>query len=243
METLRLKTFKMNSIPIFAGHRKKATAESLYDKVTNYWPLTVDGDDAVGSVNLAQISGGTDVTFDSDDGAEANGTNLCGLEAAASNIPLTGAFSVSFMININVSASDIGWIFSKRNASDRQWQLFHNSNALRLSIGSSSDNISNGVTLAYGALTDVWTHVVFTFDGGTTTAAIKSYIDKVDVTDTSSSNGTFEEIPSPSTAKVRLFDPEWSTSRDVNGKVKDLRIWNTNLSQEEINTLYADDTA
>jgi hypothetical protein len=83
---------------------------------------------------------------------------------------------------------------------------------------------------------NVWTHVVATYDGGTTSAGVKLYEDgaKVDDTNLQNNQGNFVQVRND-TADVYLgkYGAVYS-----NGQIDDVMIFSLEKSAEEIKSIY-----
>lgn len=101
-------------------------------------------------------------------------------------------------------------------------------------IGASGDTIS-ALSTSSSVPTGGWHHVVFTYDGSSTSAGIYIYVDGVDRTGTRS--GTLASSILNNQA-VRIGDNASSGGTRFGGKVDEARIYNRVLSASEVKQLY-----
>lgn len=85
-----------------------------------------------------------------------------------------------------------------------------------------------------------WIHYVMTYDGSSTAAGIKFYINGVNQTLLDWSSGGYTGMPYNGTSALQFGRPPWTTGTyGWDGLMDQFAIWAKELSSEQVSTLYA----
>jgi hypothetical protein len=151
-------------------------------------------------------------------------------------------FSVSFWVNPTADAGDF-MIISKRDEQETngaEWWIGHGDTYLNYSIGASTNSGTRIGVLSPALDRDVWTHVLCTYDGSETTAGFRIYFNGVRVDDTLDSGGSYTgTINSNAPVRIGAWRSGAGTVSGVHtGGLDDVRIYNKNLTSDEVSRLY-----
>ena len=176
--------------------------------------------------NLAAATGSTVFEFDALDVVESP------------HISIDSSFTVSAWIN-TTDTQTYGNIFSPDNFGPiRNWQFFRWNNTLRFLLRDSSNSaIYDSLATATETINDgKWHHVAATWDGTTDSNGISIYIDgELSTQGNSSSTALSNRVV---TQKIGSSNVTW----DFIGEISNCQLWNTDLSNNEITTLYNNGT-
>lgn len=153
---------------------------------------------------------------------------------------VTNPFSISAWVNRSQKGSTVGIVY-KRTSVSSGYDLSINgpNDNLILNIG---DNFSINFRMSNEAASavpniDQWYHVVTTYDGSGSSSGINMYVDGVKQSQTNS----FDNLGGGSTLSADPFTigaRESGTSRQFNGRIDEVRVYNRVLSDSEVHQLY-----
>ena len=162
------------------------------------------------------------------------------------DLDVAGKYTWSVWIKSNDFTASSGWptIFSQTAEAFTYFYFYAHTNG---STGTSGGSITNGVSVWWvngefenpGLITeaenviseDIWEHIAITYDGDLAQSnRFTIYVNGVDVTGSSSSNGVIESI---ATTNVRIASNELY-GEYFDGAIDDLRLYNRLLSSTEI---------
>lgn len=156
-----------------------------------------------------------------------------------SSAGLTVALWLKGNIVFNPTSNGDGGILGRRAASNLYFELHANDSPTRRLFWTIYDNTGGGQIEGYYNIDmydETWRHVVAVWDGGTTTASVKIYLDGAQVTlSGTSTSGSFTTLRDV-TAPVQLLSITAYPS--VEGNANHVYIFNRALTAEEIKRLY-----
>ena len=185
--------------------------------------------DASGNGNTGTILTGTWAA--GHDGNGLAGTANCG---NGSSINALGPLTVAMWIK---PAALTGCLAYKSDNDGSAGWFFGLDNAQGLKITVVRSSIDAYIRAPYGFSVDTWHHVAATWDGNATTPGLQLYCDGQPLTVESSSTGNGTHTTDAAYA-LELGTYRQGTSGAFNGTYDDVRLYNTVLSQQEINALY-----
>src|SRR6185295_11848793 len=168
------------------------------------------------------------VNFDGTDDVISCGTNML--------FPVNGtSVSISAWINpVNAGAGSAGRIFGQEINANVGPRFYVSNNgggniAPRVTIASSvaDFNVQTSVQLT----ANVWSHVLFTWDGSLTASNLHIYINGTEVSYSGQTNGTVFTDNSGATARIA---DRPTGGRAFNGSITELAIWHSVLSSTDI---------
>jgi len=220
------------------------------DSLISYYDFDTDGTDAVGTNDFTQITGGTDVVFTSagknGNAADAAGTDLSGLELPSGTFDFTGgtapngdkSFSFSFYAYLDAD-TNLHFVGKRATSTTNMEYSFTQYNSVWYASVNGPDN-SNKYQTQWGWSPSIstWYHVVWTYDATLGENGQELWIDGVNQTPTlRKTDGTYTGMSS-STAKFTIFDPEWSSTYNMNGRLDGLGVWDKALSESEVAKIF-----
>lgn len=148
-----------------------------------------------------------------------------------------GDYTISVWIWPRKTAGEQGIVAKVKNVSHKEYALSLYGSQLRLDV-ENSGNTGRAETKAGAVVADCWQHVAITFDSTQKKATF--YVNGV-VQQTAEHNIS----ALPDELEDDLYIGRWGGSyaherRDFDGLIRDVRIYNTVLSADEIESLYAD---
>lgn len=218
---------------------------SLFDGLIHVWKLEKDARDSVGDSH-GTITGATDVSAKVGRGRDFNGSSDYIEIPDTDDLSFTNGssdkpFSISMWINPSALSSNGVLICKMDNSVNEEWTTWLlSTGTLVISLSSSHDNSIGRVTTTTIS-TGTFKHIVFTYDGSESSSGIKIYIDSVDETTTDSNFGTYTNMPNttqPVMLGMRDSIGTPQTALAYEGKMDEVFIWDREISQEEVNTLY-----
>jgi len=214
------------------------SASVLTDSIISYF----DFNNSVSDIGTGGNDGTpTDITY-----VTGKSGNAVDLTSGSSNIQLTDSdnlsftngtndlpFSISVYVNWDVRSNEI--IAGKLDASFREYDLEFASGQLRFRIyseGGSANYLQAGST-GFTPTIGQWYHITGTYDGA---GNVNLYVDGVNI-GTSSETGTYVKMNNTST---NFWIGKFSsiTSWTLDGQLDGLVIWDKELSQSEVTTVY-----
>ena len=182
---------------------------------TSISPFALDFD---GTNDLITISNESNFDFDRTDSFSISCWFKCDDVSANNHIVnklnSTGDYT-GYNLFINNSDSKL-WFYLRHNYSSPNQIIIKSDNAL---------------------VNNVWYNLVVTYDGSSTAAGCKMYIDNVNVSNTESdtlSSSILNNEP------LRIGGRSPSTSNFANGSISNVSIWNTNLSASQVSEIYSE---
>lgn len=155
-------------------------------------------------------------------------------------------FSVDFWVNFDTVASTQR-LFVKRDGGTTGGEeyriIWSSSNKLVFTL---YDDSTGGTIAISGSTTptiSTWYHVAFTYDGSSTEAGLKMYVDGVEETYTSQSSGSYTAMEVGTINPVIGTQPWALGSSSFDGQMDEFRVWDKELSSVEVNDLVADGDA
>jgi hypothetical protein len=144
-------------------------------------------------------------------------------------------FSISCWARFNSVANSTGLMGKDSYGTDTEYQIRLGSSNLRVRLydDSTSGYIQKGLSNPLSTLT--WYHLVFTYDGSSTSTGLKIYVDSVTPTQTGANGGgtytAMENTASPFTigSVSNVF---------MSGNIDEVGMFNTELSASEILAIY-----
>jgi len=153
------------------------------------------------------------------------------------NFERTNTFSVSMWVKLNTIAVTHFLIAKRENAGNvRGWQIGFTA-GVGLTFILSSTNVGNrafiqGPSLSIG----VWYHLVFTYNGNSSTAGMKLYINSVSTAVTSAENTLTTTIQTSVATQIGSRDS--AVANFLNGKSDDAAVYNIELNQSQVTEIY-----
>lgn len=202
------------------------------------------GNNVVFTLNTSQIDDGSYYTLGRSDANVGNSLDFDGsvdyVSIADDDVFSFGdgsndsPFSVETWVYFDATASQ--GIVSKRAGFDEWHMALSGSGQLSITLADNSASAflfgeTSGLTLNTGQ----WYHMAFTYDASETAAGISLYIDGVQLTNNSSSIGSYTAMEN-TTSAVEIGTINSSASFDLDGQVDELRIWNDIRTHDEIVT-------
>jgi len=142
-------------------------------------------------------------------------------------------FSIAMAVKFNSTGN--GWLISKRNSSNIEWQVFKYSGKLSVQLYSSDNSaISKSTDIAFVPTVGVWYHFTFIYSG---VGNPKIYINAVLQSTTNTNVGTYLRM-SNTIAPIIIGKAGWFSGLFFNGAMDCLPIFNKELSQSEITNIF-----
>lgn len=150
------------------------------------------------------------------------------------------AFSASAWVNMDDATNF--YVFNKDDystSSNREWNLnIGATDLLRLSLidqstGGSIARIYNTALTSYQGR---WIHVAFTYSGSSASSGIKLYLNGKRVDDTDGNAGSYTAMENK--ASTLKIGGRTESSNYANGKIRDARLFNSELTADNISSLY-----
>jgi len=173
---------------------------------------------------------------------EFDGTNTKIEFGDVNGFDRTDAFSGSCWVNL--TGSDNEFILSKQDGSTfKGYMLYVNVDRyLILYIASSSTNrilIRTNSTVA----NNTWQHLVFTYDGSSTSAGVKLYFNGVNQSLTNLGNTSITGSLLDSSVPFQISGRDGTSANGINGQIDQVSVFDYELSATEVSTLYGGGTA
>jgi hypothetical protein len=170
---------------------------------------------------------------------EFDGTNEIIRFGDVNGFDRTDAFSGSCWVNL--TGSDNEFILSKQDGSTfKGYMLYVNvSRYLILYIASSSTNrilIRTNSTVA----NNTWNHLTFTYDGSSTSAGVKLYINGVNQSLTNLGNTSITGSLLDSSVPFQISGRDGTSANGVNGKIDQVTVFDYALSASQVTQLGAE---
>jgi len=147
-------------------------------------------------------------------------------------------FSIAMAVKFNSTGN--GWLISKRNSSNIEWQVYKYSGKLIISLFSNNSGAIYKLTdLSFTPIIGQFYHFGFTYSG---TGHPKIYIDKVLQSTTNANEGTYVAMLNTS-APIIIGRAGWFSGLFFNGAMDCLPIFNKELSQSEITNIFDEQNA
>ena len=198
------------------------------------------------SLPLSLINGASWTMQNSQTCIDFDGTNDILLTTAAPLISFYDGFSISFWVYLDSTPSSYDEFFrlgegSSGTSSPYMYLYWYNSSYMRMELH--NGNYSEYENLSYPPDNNAWTHIVLTFSyttGYSSYTTVRYYKDGVQ-----KDNGSMRGLRWRGYHDV-YFDriafggrPNYNYS--INGKMRDIQIFESTLSQSQIDELYSDD--
>src|SRR3989344_494681 len=211
--------------------------------LVGYWSMnegtgTVAGDGS-GNENRGTLTGGPTWV----DGKRGKALNFDGNDdlvnaGSATSLDQLPAITVSAWIyprNVAAASDDV---FSKRTAAGASgWKFGPSSTgAGRLSFVVDYDTDLNHTSNSNVISANVWQHIAISWDGSTSAANARIYINGVETTYAQTTNGTTNRVSDA--ANPLTIGAQSDGGNPYNGLIDEVRIYNRALSAAEIQTLY-----
>ena len=147
----------------------------------------------------------------------------------------TEPFSISAWAKFDVAATRTIITKGANATSDYEWRFFTNANGyLHLACYHNTVGPYIGRSYDVALSTGQWYHLVGTYAGGTVSSGIEVYVNGVAVSTTTYESGSFTGMTDNSGDVII-----GKYSNDFDGKIDEVSIFNKELTQAEINSLYA----
>jgi len=104
--------------------------------------------------------------------------------------------------------------------------------------GSSADGSLYTYSSTDAVTTGTWYHLTVTYDGGTNETGINIYLDNTIDNDVQGKNNEFVQIQNTSADFLIGMSDIAQPAKSIDGKMKDIGIWNEELSAAEVEELY-----
>jgi hypothetical protein len=162
-------------------------------------------------------------------------------------------FSISLGYEIDSKTGNNNWILDKRgtkvppsSGSNREYQIQYSNTNNELQFTLFDDSTGGTLRVRGGSLsTTTAYHVVFTYDGSSTASGLKIYVDGVSQSLTDDSSGSYTAMENL-LSEITIGGIGWASGTNANehdGAIDGLGIWNKELSQEEVDAIYAEQSA
>ncbi len=173
-----------------------------------------------------------------------NGTNQsinCGAEKS---LKITGPFTISIWTKpTTISGVDALISMWDTASSDRAYRLLVIDGKIYLPIFDESvadsqlGRTAAAITLSAG----VWYHIVGTYDGGTTAASLKIYLDGIRVDDTDNNGGSSGNFVSIEQVAANFtIGSSGDGTFPFDGNIDQVLVWNREFTADEVTKLYAE---
>lgn len=153
----------------------------------------------------------------------------------------TDAFSGSCWV-FNEGASVNQYIIAKRNASRKGYVLYFNSSGALVFIMGPGPGSNISQVVAAAPSTNTWNHLAFTYDGSSTRAGVKLYVNgalqSLNYYGQSTITGTIKDPNTP----FQISGEAGSTDNVLKGKVDEVAMFNSELSAQQITSIYNNST-
>ena len=220
--------------------------EASYNKNIAIYQFDNSLDDGVGSVD-GTGSGGFSYSTDRKFGSHSLAVDGTDGKVSLGNQTWfnSGDYSVSFWMKNEGNDSNYQYMISQRTSSDStspinvsMYGVSYSSNPgdMYFSVGSSWFRTDSNLSK------NTWYHIAFTVIAG---GAMKAYVNGVHQTVAAGSSNPPTETttrPTPTTQNLAIGTNGSNTDYPFNGKIDQLRIYKKALTQEEVTTLYLDET-
>ena len=220
--------------------------EASYNKNVAIYQFDNSLDDGVGSVD-GTGSGGFSYSTDRKFGSHSLAVDGTDGKVSLGNQTWfnSGDYSVSFWMKNEGNDSNYQYMMSQRTSSDStspinvsMYGVSYSSNPgdMYFSVGSSWFRTDSNLSK------NTWYHIAFTVIAG---GAMKAYVNGVHQTVAAGSSNPPTETttrPTPTTQNLAIGTNGSNTDYPFNGKIDQVRIYNKALNQEEVTTLYLDET-
>lgn len=137
--------------------------------------------------------------------------------------------SIAFRVNVTGTATQ-QHIMNKGDAAAREWQVYINSNTIRLLLLNAAGSIYRGVTAPF-TTSGSWVHVIVTEDGSGLTDGMKIYLDNIESQDGILSSGTYAGMTN--TTSFMHIGCYRFADYFLTGLIDEIRIFNKVLSPAE----------
>lgn len=223
----------------------KSVGDSLANHILDYWPLSSNSNDSVGS------NDGTDTSMSYTTGGIID--NCADFTAGTSSVitiadddslsfPLT-PFSFSCWYKRNSGAS---WeLFSKRESTNFEYRLLQLAGSgymFRLFDGGSNSDYIQVVDSGLSLPTGVWINVAGSSDGSGTKEGLTLFVNGTDVSGTRTEVGTFSSMLNTS-ASVTMGKFNNSTGFSLDGYMCECYLYNIALSDDIAAYIYSEGLA
>ena len=149
----------------------------------------------------------------------------------------TDAFSGSCWV-FNEGASVNQYIIAKRNASRKGYVLYFNSSGALVCIIGPGPGSDVSQVVAAAPSTNTWNHLAFTYDGSSTRAGMKLYVNgalqSLTYYGQSTITGTIKDPNTP----FQISGEDGSTGNVLKGKIDEVAMFNSELSAPQVASIY-----
>ena len=200
--------------------------DNLVDEVKGYNGIGSDVTYITGlSGNAANFNGSSSFIniADADDFSHTDGTN-------------DTAFSIGMQVKFNSSSSQ--WVINRRDTTTNlsEYDIAYHQAYFRFRLLDISGDyimvrVQKFITIGQ------WYNLTFTYDASKTTSGMKIYIDGINQDIATDLSGVFEGI-SNTNSKTVIGKAGWFGGFYFNGAMDNLRMFNKELTQEEVTTEY-----
>ncbi|MGB0454325.1 MAG: LamG-like jellyroll fold domain-containing protein, partial [Bacteriovoracaceae bacterium] len=200
-----------------------------WKNIVGYWKFDGNGDAGVGSDGT--LVGDVGFTSPGKLGAGSATFDGAGDYVDTAQLGSNDRLSFSMWLKGDPTIANYGTVFANSWPNDNQFTLRKHSGQSKLYFGAKRDGVDRRSTFDFSFTIDRWQHVVVTYDKG----AIKAYIDGVEVTTTSSTDGLGH-----ASGKFQIgISNVGGTDRFWKGEIDDLAVWRgTVLSADNAKLIY-----
>jgi hypothetical protein len=214
--------------------------------IVSYWNFDTDSTDQVGTNDGADTS----MSYDAG-GLVSNRANFTA--GTSSHISVADAstltfgngttdvpFSVSMWVKWNATPST-SVFFNKKDISagtTGEYQLSYSGTVLEYTLfdGGASNYLQNKFNRAFSS--GVWYHIVLTYNGNGTNAGINCFVNSTEIVGYTTANaGTYVAMENTATPLI-IGKNAQSTTRSLNGFMDEVALFDKELTEDEILTLY-----
>lgn len=226
----------MSCVDLYISQNSTKPSSSLWDGLVGYWPFDIDARDLSGFNNHGTIS---NAVFNISGGYIGGAYSSNGSEQYVSfgdkdefSVDNTNEFTASFWMYCLPNSAGYTHPFGKGKSSSYEWYFRAGADCdyIRVVTNNNSGTVDSGVS--YSAdLSNKWTYVAATWDYSGTTMNMTLYVNGSFISD----NSIVVDYANAD-AEMRVFDRY--DSRNFNGTVDDIRVYNRSLNSSEISELY-----
>jgi len=173
---------------------------------------------------------------------EFDGTNEIIRFGDVNNFERTDSFSGSCWVNL--TGSDNEFILSKQDGTTTKGYMLY-VNVSRYLILYIANTTTNRILIRTNSTVsnNNWNHLAFTYDGSSTSAGVKLYINGVNQSLTNLGNTSITGSLLDSSVPFQISGRDGTSANGVNGKIDQVSIFDYELSATEVSTLYGGGTA
>jgi hypothetical protein len=202
------------------------------------WRLSVNSIDSVGGNNGTDTS----ITYTNGEAVFQGGStsninvsdaDILSFVDANGDLP----FSVTMKVNFNSFSGNLFFFGKDGSTNSREYLIGATaSNQLTCFIFKSDNTGRLAIRQQSSLSTNTDYYFTQTYDGSKTVGGLKMYINKVIQTTTNVSSGTYTGMSNTSSDLI-IGNSAFISNAGINGTMKDIRLWDKELSQEEVTAI------